>query len=257
MITRTHIFAIVAILALGGLYMYSSAQRGSKVLAPVPEAPEELVQQVPVESIGLDSTTATTSTTISTTPAKTATSSSTITQKIMKPTAPVRPATLLPNGTHTVTIETTLGTIVIETYDTDAPLASSNFVALAQLGFYDNVIFHRVIPGFMIQGGDPTGTGRGGPEYRFADELTPTTDSYKNGYKRGTVAMANAGPNTNGSQFFIMHADYPLDHNYTIFGKILSGLDVVDAIAATPTNYEDRPDTPVVMKKVSVKTRNQ
>lgn len=159
------------------------------------------------------------------------------------------------NNMHTITIETTKGTIVFETYDADAPKTSANFVTLAQKGFYDNLIFHRVIEGFMIQGGDPTGTGMGGPGYKFADELDPTTESYQIGYARGTVAMANSGPNTNGSQFFIMHADNPLPHAYTIFGRVISGMEVVDAIAATPVSAADRPVTDVVMKKVTVKAK--
>jgi cyclophilin family peptidyl-prolyl cis-trans isomerase len=155
---------------------------------------------------------------------------------------------------HTVTIETTKGTIVFETYDQDAPKTVANFISLANKGFYNNLIFHRVIEGFMIQGGDPTGTGMGGPGYKFADELDPNTLSYKQGYVRGVVAMANAGPDTNGSQFFIMHQDNPLPHNYTIFGKVISGMDVVDAIATTPTNSNDKPLTDVKMLKVTVAT---
>jgi cyclophilin family peptidyl-prolyl cis-trans isomerase len=125
---------------------------------------------------------------------------------------------------------------------------------LAGKGFYNNLIFHRVIPGFMIQGGDPTGTGMGGPGYKFADELNPNTVSYKAGYVKGTVAMANSGPDTNGSQFFIMQKDTPLPHSYTIFGKVISGLDVVDAIAAVQVNGSDKPLTDVVMKSVTVAT---
>jgi cyclophilin family peptidyl-prolyl cis-trans isomerase len=160
---------------------------------------------------------------------------------------------LNPKSMHTVTIETNKGTIVFETFDEDAPLASANFIKLAQKGFYDSVIFHRVIKGFMIQGGDPTGTGAGGPGYTFADELSPNTPSAKLGYQKGIVAMANAGPNTNGSQFFIMLANNPLPHSYTIFGRVVSGQDVVDAIGSVPTGSNDKPVTPVVMKKVTVK----
>jgi cyclophilin family peptidyl-prolyl cis-trans isomerase len=173
----------------------------------------------------------------------------------VSPSASVAPAiTTNPtsNRMHTVTIETNKGTIVFETYDADAPKAVNNFVTLAQKGFYDGVIFHRVIKGFMIQGGDPTGTGRGGPGYTFEDELNPNTASAKEGYRRGVVAMANAGPNTNGSQFFIMHADYPLPHNYTIFGKVVKGIEIVDAIATTQTGAGDKPVQDVVMKKVTV-----
>jgi cyclophilin family peptidyl-prolyl cis-trans isomerase len=156
------------------------------------------------------------------------------------------------NFMHTITIETSKGTIVFETYDADAPKTSANFISLANKGFYNGLIFHRVIEGFMIQGGDPTGTGSGGPGYKFADELNPATDSYKAGYVRGTVAMANSGPDTNGSQFFIMQKDTPLQHNYSIFGKVISGMDTVDAIAATPVNASDKPLTDVVMTKVTV-----
>lgn len=156
------------------------------------------------------------------------------------------------NAMHNVTIETNKGTIVIETYDADAPKTVNNFVTLAEKGFYNGTIFHRVIKGFMIQGGDPTGTGMGGPGYKFEDELNPVTDSYKTGYVRGVVAMANSGPNTNGSQFFIMHKDTPLPKNYSIFGKVISGMDVVDAIASTQTGPNDRPVQDVVMKKVMV-----
>lgn len=156
------------------------------------------------------------------------------------------------NKMHTITIETNQGKIVFETYDADAPKAVNNFITLANKGFYNGIIFHRVIKGFMIQGGDPTGTGMGGPGYTFEDELNPNTASAKEGYKRGVVAMANAGANTNGSQFFIMHADYPLPHNYTIFGKVISGMETVDKIATTKTAAQDRPVEKMVMNKVTV-----
>jgi cyclophilin family peptidyl-prolyl cis-trans isomerase len=157
------------------------------------------------------------------------------------------------NGAHKVTIETNYGTIVFQTYDADAPNTVQNFLTLAGKKFYDGLTFHRVIPGFMIQGGDPNGDGTGGPGYQFADELNPATPSYQAGYLAGVVAMANSGPNTNGSQFFIMAADYPLPNNYTIFGKVISGQDVVDKIVsvkADPSN--NKPLTPVVMKSVTV-----
>jgi cyclophilin family peptidyl-prolyl cis-trans isomerase len=153
---------------------------------------------------------------------------------------------------HKITIETNKGTIVFETYDADAPKTVQNFITLANKGFYNGLIFHRVISGFMIQGGDPTGTGTGGPGYKFADELDPSTPSYQAGYVAGTVAMANSGPNTNGSQFFIMQTDTPLPHAYTIFGKVISGMDVVNAIDAVGTDQNDKPLTPVVMKTVTV-----
>jgi cyclophilin family peptidyl-prolyl cis-trans isomerase len=165
------------------------------------------------------------------------------------------PQTAKTNLMNTVTIETNKGVIVFETYDADAPKTVENFITLANKGYYNGVIFHRVIEGFMIQGGDPTGTGTGGPGYKFADELNPSTPSYKEGYKRGVVAMANSGPNTNGSQFFIMHNDNPLPNLYTIFGKVVSGIEVVDAIATTPVDGADRPIDKVVIQKVTVSTK--
>lgn len=154
---------------------------------------------------------------------------------------------------HMITIATNYGDITFETYNNDAPNTVQNFVTLANKGFYNGLTFHRVIKGFMIQGGDPNGNGTGGPGYTFADEINPASDLYKTGYKKGVVAMANAGPNTNGSQFFIMTEDYPLPPNYTIFGKVVSGQEVVDKIAGVKTGAGDKPVTPVTMKSVSVK----
>src|SRR6266513_4860270 len=145
---------------------------------------------------------------------------------------------------RTAVIQTNKGTIKFELLEQDAPKTTENFRLLAEKGYYDGIIFHRVIKGFMIQGGDPTGTGRGGEAAkggRFNDEINSSSPVYKTGYKAGTVAMANAGPNTNGSQFFIMHADYPLPPSYTIFGRVTEGQDVVDAIATSPTDRNDRP----------------
>jgi len=151
-----------------------------------------------------------------------------------------------PSKKYSATIETSAGTMTAELFASEAPATVNNFVFLARDGFYDGVIFHRVISGFMIQGGDPTGTGRGGPGYRFNDE--PVSREYT----RGTLAMANAGPNTNGSQFFVMHADYGLPPNYTIFGRLTSGEDVVDAIATAPKGPQDRPLEPVSMTSVTI-----
>ena len=156
---------------------------------------------------------------------------------------------------HQITLQTSMGDITFDTYDADAPKAVQNFLKLSQEGFYKNVIFHRVIKGFMIQGGDPTGTGGGGPGYTFEDELNPATESYKMGYVKGVVAMANAGDNTNGSQFFIMHENYPLPHKYTIFGKVIAGQNVVDAIANVKTNGNDKPLDNVTIKGVIVNTK--
>src|SRR6266550_5180765 len=156
---------------------------------------------------------------------------------------------------RTAVIQTNKGTIKFELLEGDAPKASENFITLAEKGYYDGVIFHRVIKGFMIQGGDPTGTGRGGESAwggRFNDEIDSSSAIYQRGYKKGIVAMANAGPNTNGSQFFIMHADYPLPPRYTIFGRVTDGLDVVDAIATSATDRNDKPTSEVKMERVTI-----
>src|SRR2546426_10466178 len=131
---------------------------------------------------------------------------------------------------RTAVIQTNKGTIKFELLEQDAPKTTENFRLLAEKGYYNGVIFHRVIKGFMIQGGDPTGTGRGGQSAwggRFNDEINRASELYRGPYARGTVAMANAGPNTNGSQFFIMHADYPLPPSYTQVGRVVEGQDVV------------------------------
>jgi peptidylprolyl isomerase len=135
------------------------------------------------------------------------------------------PMTIDPNRTYKATMKTNYGDIVILLLPKNAPITVNNFVFLSRQGFYDGVKFHRVIKGFMIQGGDPTGTGMGGPGYKFADEL-PTSLNYN----KGTLAMANAGPNTNGSQFFICLANVSLPKSYSIFGQVTSGQDVVDKI---------------------------
>ena len=168
------------------------------------------------------------------------------------------------NGMHVITISTKLGEIKFETFDADAPKAVENFLNLAGRGFYNTLTFHRVVAGFVIQGGDPncnpsTGSGpcgAGGPGYTFADELNPATESYRRGYVKGTVAMANAGPNTNGSQFFIILQDRPsLPHLYTIFGRVIAGQDVVDAIGRVAVGPNDRPIEPVVMSAVTAEVR--
>ena len=158
------------------------------------------------------------------------------------------------------TIETNHGTIRFELLEQDAPKTTENFIRLAERGYYDGVIFHRVIKGFMIQGGDPTGTGRGGESAwggRFNDEINRSSDLYRGPYAKGTVAMANAGPNTNGSQFFIMHADYPLPPSYTKFGRVVEGQEVVDKIATTQTDRGDRPTSDVRMERVTIEPAAQ
>ena len=146
------------------------------------------------------------------------------------------------------TLHTNHGPIEIELYPNEAPKTVENFVKLARDGFYDGLIFHRVIPDFMIQGGDPTGTGRGGPGYQFEDEFN------EHKVDRGALAMANAGPNTNGSQFFIVTLDACpwLDGKHTVFGRVTAGLDVVDAISAVERDGRDRPVTPVTIDRIEL-----
>ena len=147
------------------------------------------------------------------------------------------------------TIETTKGTIVIELYKDEAPKTVANFIKLAKQGFYNGIIFHRVIPGFMVQTGDPTGTGMGGPGYTFEDEFSPTLTHDG----PGVVSMANAGPNTNGSQFFITLAATPwLNGKHTIFGRVVEGQVVVEQIVAVERNAQDRPLTDIAMKQVTI-----
>lgn len=151
--------------------------------------------------------------------------------------------------TYEAALDTSHGEITIRFFAEDAPQTVNNFLFLAKEGFFDGVIFHRVVPGFVIQGGDPTGTGRGGPGYRFRDELEK-----RRPYKRGTVAMANAGPNTNGSQFFICLDDVGLPHAYTIFGEVNGGMEAVDAIAGLRLHGE-RPVDDAVIRSVTINER--
>ncbi|MDQ3227812.1 MAG: peptidylprolyl isomerase [Chloroflexota bacterium] len=158
-----------------------------------------------------------------------------------------------PAKNYTATLQTNKGEVEVEFFPADAPNTVNNFVCLAEDGYFDETPFHRIVKGFVIQGGDPTGTGSGGPGYQFNDE-TVTRD-----YERGILAMANAGPNTNGSQFFIVLDDLRgrLPKNYTIFGRVTGGLDVVDAIAETPTatgrsGEKSTPTEPVTLEKVTV-----
>ena len=153
---------------------------------------------------------------------------------------------------YSAVIKTSMGDMSIEFFTKDAPLTVNNFINLSRDGYYDNVIFHRVISGFMIQGGDPSGTGHGEmgkfPGYKFEDEL-----NNQRSYDKGILAMANAGPDTNGSQFFIMHVDYPLPYQYTIFGFVTEGLEVIDKIASVETGDGDKPINDVVIETIEVK----
>ena len=146
------------------------------------------------------------------------------------------------------TLHTNKGAIEFELFDNDAPKTVENFLKLARDGFYDGVIFHRVIPDFMIQGGDPTGTGMGGPGYQFEDEFND------NKVVRGAFAMANAGPNTNGSQFFIVTAEATpwLDGKHTVFGKVAEGEDVLDRLNNVPTGGADKPKDPVFISSIEL-----
>lgn len=156
-----------------------------------------------------------------------------------------------PKKTYTAKFTTTAGNFTVELNAKSTPITVNNFVYLARNKFYENTIFHRVISGFMIQGGDPTGTGAGGPGYKFNDE------PFEGDYRKGVMAMANAGPNTNGSQFFIMHADRPLPKDYVIFGEVMQGIDVIDKIATAPVTVSDsgensKPVKPVIVKTVEI-----
>ena len=155
------------------------------------------------------------------------------------------------NKTYTAVLHTSAGDISVNLHTSQTPITANNFISLAKKGFYNNTIFHRVIKGFMIQGGDPTGTGAGGPGYSFNDE------SFEGEYERGVVAMANAGHNTNGSQFFIMHTTYPLPKNYVIFGNVMEGMDIVNKIAESPVTISDsgeqsKPVTPTMIQSVDI-----
>ena len=195
--------------------------------------------------------------------AATITPASNVTETTMPVKEEITPPTPAAN-TNTqsmVTLHTSMGDITVKLYKREAPKTVENFLKLASSGFYDGVKFHRVIKGFMIQGGDPNSKndaapetwGQGGPGYKFADEIDSANAIYQRGYKHGILAMANSGQNTNGSQFFIMAADYPLPPLYVIFGEVTEGLPVVDAIDAVKTDGSDKPLSPVSIKSVSVK----
>jgi len=171
------------------------------------------------------------------------------------------PAGAKSSGGKHATIETDKGQIEIEFLEDSQPRAVENFRLLAERGYYEGLTFHRIVKGFMLQGGDPAGTGLGGESAwggSFPDEIDPGSALYRDGYRRGIIAMANAGPNTNGSQFFIMHMDYDLPPNYVIFARVTGGMTTVDAIADTRTTQGDdgamsKPVVPPVIRKVIVR----
>ncbi len=172
----------------------------------------------------------------------------------------VPPGATSSGGRHAV-IETNRGAIEIEFFEQDAPKAVENFRLLAEHGYYDGLTFHRIVRGFMIQGGDPAGDGTGGQSAwgtPFQDEINEQSALYRDGYRRGIVATANAGPNTNGSQFFILHENYPLPPRYVIFARVTTGMDVVDALAETPTalgadGNMSRPLTPQAIRTIAIR----
>jgi cyclophilin family peptidyl-prolyl cis-trans isomerase len=163
-------------------------------------------------------------------------------------------------GKHAV-VQTDKGAIELELFEAEAPRAVENFRLLAEHGYYNGLTFHRVVRGFMIQGGDPSGDGTGGESAwggTFEDEINTQSGVYRDGYRRGILAMANAGPNTNGSQFFIMHENYDLPPSYVIFARVTKGMEVVDTIASTPTTLgadggQSKPITPPVIKTIRVR----
>lgn len=165
------------------------------------------------------------------------------------------------SGGQRAVIDTDKGSIEITFFEMDQPKAVENFRLLAERGYYNGLTFHRIVKGFMIQGGDPKGDGTGGESAwggEFADEINPQAEIYRTGYRPGIVAMANRGPNTNGSQFFIVHGNAPLPPAYVIFGQVSSGMDVVDAIAEVPTSLGadgamSKPVTPLVMRTVTIR----
>ena len=179
---------------------------------------------------------------------------------VEQPQEPVQPAVTMDTGDGLfATITTRLGVIKCKLDYENAPVTVANFVALAEgkqhnsakadgTPFYDGTIFHRVMSGFMIQGGDPSGNGTGGPGYTFNDEFNPASELYKGGYAQGVMAMANRGPNTNGSQFFIMHQNYALPYSYSIFGKVVAGQETVNAITEQPQNSANKPNEDILMK---------
>ena len=180
-------------------------------------------------------------------------------QAAVAPNPKVPPGARSSGGLH-ARLETDKGTIEIELFAADSPKAAENFRLLAEHGYYDGTIFHRVAPGFMIQGGDPAGTGSGGVSAwggSFADEIRKDSPLYRAGYRRGIVAMANGGPNTKSSQFFIMHQDVRLPPIYVIFGRVTRGIEVVAAVANSPTTTgpygpHSKPGVPTVVRKVTI-----
>lgn len=223
-----HILGIGAIVSLVGVIGFLAVKPTPPKLSEIATVPSSSPSQAPVDVLNE---------TVSVTPAETSMSPS--------------PKPFDMKKSYTAILHTDKGDITIALNAKDTPKTAENFVTLSRKNFYDGTVFHRVIAGFMIQGGDPKGDGTGGPGYKFADE------PFSGEYTRGTVAMANSGPNTNGSQFFIMHADTALPKNYVIFGNVTKGLDVVDTIATapvmmSPSGENSQPVTPVNVTSVEI-----
>jgi cyclophilin family peptidyl-prolyl cis-trans isomerase len=179
----------------------------------------------------------------------TASSAAVSSDTAMTASAPTDGKMKMMTGKHTVVLKTSKGDITLELDADLAPMTVTNFVTLANQGYYKDLTFHRVIPDFMIQTGDPDGTGMGGPGYKFNDEFSPKLKHDK----PGILSMANSGPNSNGSQFFITEVATPwLDKKHSVFGQVVKGMDVVKKIAAAPRDYNDKPKTPIAMKKVTI-----
>lgn len=243
---QSFIIGLVGVLLVGGLGIFLTRGNGSVTSV------NQIAQTAEESGLGLSEPRqlgASSSTTDESTKAADQSPENTEPKKSMKQYSKPPDMQIDPAKKYSAILTTTEGDVTIEFFADRTPNTVNNFIFLAREGFYDGTVFHRTIKGFMIQGGDPEGTGRGGPGYRFDDE------PFQGEYSRGIVAMANAGPNTNGSQFFIMHADYALPPNYVIFGQVTEGLDVVDKIAGAPTKpggEGSTPLSPVIVESIVV-----
>ncbi len=245
---KTLYWLIPVVLILVGVAFFFTGKKSNNIPPPLSEASD-------LQTIPTDNTAATTTDVNQTNDVNATSTTSTATVQPPDLSLSKTPTMIInKNKTYTAKMKTSAGEIDITLNAAATPITVNNFVFLAKKNFYDNTIFHRVIKGFMIQGGDPNGNGTGGPGYQFDDEL------FTGEYTRGTIAMANSGPNTNGSQFFIMQADVPLPKNYVIFGKVTKGLDVVDKIATAPVEDNgmgetSKPVTPVTVLSVMITER--
>lgn len=237
------VLAVLVILSIFGFIIYKDQQSSKEQSKKTGSSQSsDTSESTPNESS--DTSSNTSADTSENTTQKTMSPSNTGAKELKKPAMSIDSS-----KSYTAILHTEKGDITIALTAKETPITVNNFVYLARQKFYDNTVFHRVIKGFMIQGGDPTGTGAGGPGYQFNDE------KFSGSYDRGTVAMANAGPNTNGSQFFIMHEKQALPPNYVIFGKVTDGMDAVDQIVEQPMQpggEGSKPITPVKIKSVDI-----